>query len=59
MSTIQARENNKHKIAICQITSGDDKKENFNICKNLIKEAKNQEAKVKKYKFYNFHKIES
>lgn len=37
---------NKNKIAICQITCTGDKAQNFNLCKNLIMEAKKQEAKV-------------
>ena len=35
MSTVY-NQNRKTKIALCQITCGENKKENFNICKNMI-----------------------
>ena len=38
--------NNKHKIAICQLTCTDDINENFNVCKSLITDAKSQGAEV-------------
>ena len=41
----------KHKIAICQITCKENKEENFNICKKLITEAKNEGAEVKNFRF--------
>ncbi len=37
---------NKHKIAICQLTCTENKNENFNVCKSLIIDAKNQGAEV-------------
>lgn len=37
---------NKHKIAVCQLTCSGDKNTNFEICKSLISDAKNQGAEV-------------
>ena len=48
MSTLY-NQNRKIKIALCQITCGENKTENFNICKNMITEAKRQDAKVNSY----------
>ncbi len=45
MSTLH-NQNRKIKIALCQITCGENKTDNFNICKNMITEAKRQDAKV-------------
>lgn len=36
----------KHKIAVCQLTNTDDKVKNFDVCKNLILEAKEKNAKM-------------
>ncbi len=47
MSTTSVLNNNKHKIAICQLTCTDDKAKNFQICKELVTSAKNDGAKVK------------
>lgn len=34
-------------VAVCQMTSGQDKSENLNTCENLIKSAKSQNASVR------------
>jgi predicted amidohydrolase len=36
----------KHNIAICQLTNTDNKEQNFNVCKSLILEAKEKNAKM-------------
>lgn len=33
-------------VAVCQMTSGEDKSENLKVCENLIKSAKSQNASV-------------
>ena len=48
MSTL-FNQSRKNRIALCQITCNDNKNENFEICKKLITEAKNQDAKVKNF----------
>ena len=45
MSTF-SNQSRKNRIAICQITCNDNKNENFEICKKIITDAKNQDAKV-------------
>ena len=42
----QASTSSKHKIAVCQLTCTNDKYKNFDICKSLIIDAKNQGAEV-------------
>lgn len=46
LSQMSQPTSNKHKIAVCQLTCTEDKDKNFNICKSLIIDAKNQGAKV-------------
>ena len=46
-SSLVLTPNNKHKIAICQLTCTENKSENFKKSSHLISQAKQDGAKVK------------
>jgi hypothetical protein len=49
---MSTQSSNKSKIAVCQLTCGADKQENFNICKQLISQAKKEGAQVKLNQYF-------